>query len=517
MTAVLLITAIALVGRVLLLPVNPIPQPTVQDEFSYLLQADTFLHGRLANPTPAFWQHFETIHIFFRPTYSSMYFPAEGLFLAFGRLLGNAWIGALVSGALMCGAIVWMLQAWMPYRWAFFGGLLVILRTQLFSYWVDGYWGGAHSALGGALVLGAWPRLSRAKPGRRRIADAIAMAVGLVILAYGRPYEGLLLCLPVAFAMFFTWGKPARDPRVLVPVTLVLAVGLTWLGFFFWRVTGDPFRIPYSVNRSIYGWPQTLLFMKTSPVPASSHMQLVHYGNWEKGLHEQTKSWNIFVFQTLQKIIIAWTFYAGPVLTLPLLMFPWILWRDHRFRPLLAPCAIMIGGLGLSQSMVPHYVGPAAAGIFALILQGFRHLRVASYRKFRFGLPLVRAVPVVLLIVLAIRLASFFVDISPYIPMHYTMFSWCCMSPIPRFDREKYIKLLENTPGNHLVFLSYSKIDPMDNDWVYNDADIPNSRVIWADQLSPEKDAQLREFYKDRRVWIMMPDEKPPRLVEWQP
>src|ERR1700730_7227780 len=105
----------AFVLRLAILPVCPVPLPFVPDDFSFLLAADTFAHGRLTNPTPAMWTHLESVHITMQPTYISMYFPGPGLVLAAGKVMfGHPWAGILITGALMCAALCWMLQAWLP-------------------------------------------------------------------------------------------------------------------------------------------------------------------------------------------------------------------------------------------------------------------------------------------------------------------------------------------------------------------------------------------------------------------
>ncbi len=72
---ILAVIALPVVLRLCVLPVNGVPQPHVHDEFSMLLEADTFLHGRIANPTPAMWPHFETIYVLMYPSYASQYPP----------------------------------------------------------------------------------------------------------------------------------------------------------------------------------------------------------------------------------------------------------------------------------------------------------------------------------------------------------------------------------------------------------------------------------------------------------
>src|SRR3984957_13704579 len=99
-------------GRIVLLPIEPFTAPNIHDEFSYLLASDTFAHGRLTNPTPALWHHFEGFYVLMQPTFQSKYGAAQPLFMALGqRLTGTPRTGVLLSMGLAAASLCWMLQA----------------------------------------------------------------------------------------------------------------------------------------------------------------------------------------------------------------------------------------------------------------------------------------------------------------------------------------------------------------------------------------------------------------------
>jgi hypothetical protein len=258
--------------RLAILPLLPVPTPSIHDEFSYLLMADTFAHGRLANPPHPMWVSFETFHVNWFPTYFSKYPPGQGAALALGQVLGSPWIGVLLSNAAMCAAMLWMLQAWLPARWALHGGALVALKFGFASYWMNSYWGGAVAAAGGALVLGALPRLFR----RARVRDALLLGSGIAILANTRPYEGFLFCIPIG-CWFLWWlaGRtkscvPQRDRfwRALLPLAAVLVFAHVFMGYYNWRLTGNAFLFPHTLNSRTY---RTMgLFLWDHPKPPQS-------------------------------------------------------------------------------------------------------------------------------------------------------------------------------------------------------------------------------------------------------
>jgi hypothetical protein len=489
--------------RCAILPIVPIPQPSWQDEFSFLLGADTFAHGRLTNPTHPMWIHFESFHILQQPTYMSMYPPGQGLILALGQLLGHPWFGQLLATALACAAICWMLQAWLPPGWALFGGLLAVLRIGVLSYWVNNYFCASLPAFAGVLVLGVVPRLKR----RANLRDAVILAFGAALLANTRPYEGFVFCLPIAIALLvwllrerrFSTGRLFK--QVIVPVSFVLAAAALATSFYFWRVTGEPFQMPYQVNRQTYAIAPYFIWQSPRPWPVYHHpiMQKFYVG-FELNDFESGRSVLGFLRRTGHKIFVLWMFYLGPALTIPLFALPWTL-RDRKMRFPLALAAVFLAGLAIEVWTGSHYASPATGLLYLFLMQSMRHLRLWRWHAKPLGAALVRAVPITAVAMLLTRILAIAAgaSIEP---------TWSQGNR----PRVAVANTLAQMPGKNLVIVRYTPEHGTHFEWVYNAADIDGAKAVWARDMGPAANQELIDYFRDRKVWIVDADDRPPAL-----
>jgi hypothetical protein len=493
--AIISIAAAAVLLRILILPVVPVPIPEVHDEFSYLLAADTFAHGHLTNPPHPMWIYFDTMQVNQHPTYMSKYPPAQGVVLAFGQVLGHPWIGSLLSIALMIAAVVWALQGWLPPPWALLGGVLVLVRLGLFGYWINSYWGGAVAATGGALVVGAFPRIIH----HWRPRDALILGLGEAILANSRPFEGLVFSVPVLAAILVCTFRRRSPPwrqtlsRTVVPFCGVILPCGVLLAYYNWRGTGNPLLFPYVVyDRTYLTSSPALLWQKATPLLHYSNVQFnLFFNGWVHDTWEQGRANSIgkaihLLARNAGRFV---RFFLWPELCVPFLAVFWIL-RDRRVRFLILQTAICCGGYVLVAWFLPHYAAPSLATAFILAIQGMRHLRKAEFRGRPIGIGLSRAV-----VIASILLA----------PFNSVEFLQPGMS-----NRAHIANELEKQAGTHLVIVRYSRTHYPHAEWVYNRADIDHSKIIWARYIPGVDLSPLLNYFRGRHVWIVDADASSP-------
>jgi hypothetical protein len=498
---------LSFVGRLALLPIEPFAPPNIHDEFSYLLASDTFAHGRLANPTPALWHHFEQYYVLMQPTYSSKYGAAQPLFMAFGQLFfSTPRAGILLSMGLAAASLCWMLQAYLPPEWALAGGLLAVLRISWFSYFGNSYWGGSVAMLGGCLLLGAAARLARKMQPRH----GLLMALGMLLLANSRPFEGAVLAFPIGLYTLWTLCAQRATGRVWLPGLGLLGAGAACTAYYCYRITGQ-LTFPWVLYWQQWGMSPPFLFAKPNYSVHYQFMdQLVFNRDREMAPYLRAATGIGFLAEIIVKAMYQWLFFVFPALTPALVgVIPTL--RSKRYRVLIGASAFASAGF-ISETWLQAQYTAVAAGIFYLILlNGLRLLRawgrsnVVCLKLFRGTLAAVAVMFLVRLIV---------------VPANTFPPDWGSRTEdIPGY--QDINRIMAAKPGKQLVIVRYRPDHFWGYSWINNGYDLSTQRIVWARDTEPlEPNQPLLCEFKDRQIWLLTPPENgfvPPvdRTAPW--
>jgi hypothetical protein len=336
---------------------------------------------------------------------------------------------------------------------------------------------------------------------RVRVGTALILGFGLAILANSRPFEGFLLSLPVAGALLF-WAFGKNHPpmwtlcrRLALPVLVVLLLTTAAMGYYNWRVFGNPLTPPYQINRATYAVAPYFLWQSPRPEPVYHHKALRDlYLSYELPLFQKARTLPGFFDMLGTRILMVLFFFLGPVLMPPLIALPRIL-RCGRRRFLILSGVVFFLGLLACAFVRPHYLAPATALIFAIVVEASRRLRLWRPGGQAVGAFLVRALPGMCMVLFLAQVA------------------WKAASPTADPPRIRVQNFLEKQPGRQLAIVRYEAGHDIFNEWVHNAADIDASRVVWARDMSAADNRELLDYYRDRKVWLVEPDQTPPKVT----
>src|SRR5262249_32186500 len=153
----------------------------------------------------------------------------------------------------------------------------------IFSYWMNSFWGGSLAALGGCLFFGAVPRLVEGigRPNVKETSRSLCFflgALGLVLLANTRPFEGFLVTLPAMMLVFWSLLNERFSPillaRIVAPGILLLIFSCVVMLVYQKAVTGYALKAPYTVATEQYRLSPPFLFQSPLPVHNYHHLEL---------------------------------------------------------------------------------------------------------------------------------------------------------------------------------------------------------------------------------------------------
>jgi hypothetical protein len=279
----------------------------------------------------------------------------------------------------------------------------------------------------------------------------------------------------------------------MAPSVLLLACFGALQFYYYYRVTGSLFELPYTRQRQMYAAVGNLPWHTDThpPVLDYRHPEMrKFYTNWEPtfqndDLPNTPRRWfrQVF-FRTLTALQL---FPVHFLLALPALL---LAWRARRVLPLFGILSAAVVGLCIQAYLLPHYLAPISVVLVGLTVVALRYACAVSIWGRRFGLPLVLAGLFSIGYGAKTAISNYLVDQREgFIPA-----------------RQAVIQRLQAQSGSHLVFVRYTPQHDIQREWVYNHADIDKSQIIWARFYTEESRRALMRYYKNRSAWVLNAD-----------
>jgi hypothetical protein len=168
--------------------------------------------------------------------------------------------------------------------------------------------------------------------------------------------------------------------------------------------------------------------------------------------------------------------------------------------PLLLATGVAVG-VFMETWTLDHYLAPALGLFYLFLVQCIRHLRLYRWRHRPVGHGLARAIPLLCLAMVVLRLTAVATGTQ--------------IEPLwqrGNLQRNVIVRELQTMPGKHLVIVHYGPNHSSHIDWIFNRADIDGSKVVWARDMGDSRNQELLLYFKDRQAWRIEADDPVPKL-----
>ena len=274
------------------------------------------------------------------------------------------------------------------------------------------------------------------------------------------------------------------------------------IGFYNWRVTGNPLVMPYVVHEETFGIAPLFLFGTPRPEPVYRHLKIIQ--RLQEDYLRYYRKPASFLPSSLVRATGAkiWGLCQGYLwsylMAVVLIGLPWALMRDRWLWFALFIGIFFVFSVMMGTWVFPHYAAPAAGLFFVLVLQSMRSLNAWRWGTLRPGRNLVRGLSLLFLISvihMGVKMAG------------QDRGRWY-------FRRQEIVDKLKAEPWKSLIIVKYSADHNPNREWVYNGADLADSKVILARDLGA-RNAELFDYFRDRKIWVLNADAEAPDVMPY--